>query len=110
MKFFQIQRTGSQAVAVFVDDAGKVGKKTFSLKMTDAQIKAAVTGEKIPEKKEAPAPENKSAPVSAPAPATDDKAALRAHYLEFLKDKGIDLATERSFRKIEEAYKENGGK
>lgn len=39
----------------------------------------------------------------------DTKKELREKYLAFLKKKGIDLTYERSFRKIKEAYKANGG-
>ena len=106
MKFFQIKRMNGTAEAVFVDDTGKSGKRVFPGKMTDAQIKAEITGNAAPDtgKQEPPA----SDPPTAPD--TIDKAALRAHYLEYLKTKGIDMSTERSFRRIEEAYKENGGK
>lgn len=34
---------------------------------------------------------------------------LKKKYISFLKDKGIDMSTERSFRKLEEAYRSNGG-
>lgn len=34
---------------------------------------------------------------------------LKKKYISFLKGKGIDMSTERSFRKLEEAYKSNGG-
>lgn len=110
MKFFQIKRMNGVAEAVCVDDNGKVEKRVFTAKMTDAQIKAEITGEKIQEHS-AVSVKKEDKPASFPAaPATTDKAALRSHYVAFLKSKGVDMTTERSFRKIEEAYQENGGK
>ncbi len=113
MKFFQIKRTNGTAEAVFVDDNGKAGKRVFPGKMTDAQIKSEITGNAAPDTDTVETADNgevqqTSAPVTAPD--TDNKAVLRAHYLEYLKTKGIDMSTERSFRRLEEVYKENGGK
>lgn len=109
MKFFQIKRTNGTAEAVFVDDDGKAGKRVFSGKMTDAQIKSEITGNAAPDTGTVETADNGDNKQPA-APDTTDKAALRAHYLAFLKDKGIDMTTERSFRRLEEVYKENGGK
>lgn len=109
MKFFQVKRINGTAEAVFVDDNGKAGKRVFPGKMTDGQIKSEITGIAAPDTGTVETADNGDSKQSA-APDTTDKAALRAHYLAFLKDKGIDMTTERSFRRIEEAYKENGGK
>lgn len=109
MKFFQIKRMNGTAEAVFVDDNGKAGKRVFPGKMTDAQIKSEITGIAAPDTGTVETGDNGNNKQPA-APDADNKAALRAHYIAFLKDKGIDMTTERSFRRIEEAYKENGGK
>lgn len=109
MKFFQIKRTNGTAEAVFVDDNGKAGKRVFPGKMTDAQIKSEITGNAAPDTDTVETADNGDSKQPA-APDTDNKAVLRAHYLEYLKDKGIDMSTERSFRRLEEVYKENGGK
>ena len=114
MKFFQIKRASGTAVAVWVDNNGKAHKQTFSVKKTDAQIKREIMGVEAPETDTVETADNgevqqTSASVSA-APDTDNKAVLRAHYIEFLKGKGVDMSTERSFRRLEEVYKEHGGK
>lgn len=109
MKFFQIKRINGTAEAVFVDADGKAGKRVFPGQMTDAQIKSEITGNAAPDTGTVGTADNGDSKQPA-APDMTDKAALRAHYLAFLKDKGIDMTTERSFRRIEEAYKENGGK
>ena len=109
MKFFQIKRINKTAEAVFVDDDGKAGKRVFPGKMTDAQIKAEITGNAAPDTGTVKTADNGDNKQSA-APETDNKAVLRAHYIEYLKAKGIDMSTERSFRRLEEVYKENGGK
>ena len=111
MKFFQIKRASGTAVAVWVDDNGQAHKQTFSVKKTDAQIKREITGitNETPDTGTVETADNGGSKQPA-APETDNKAVLRAHYIEYLKSKGVDMSTERSFRRLEEVYKENGGK
>lgn len=115
IRIFKLSRAEGIATVVFMGADGIISERRFPAAMRDRDILNALagsTGEPAP----APAPrEEKPAPVTPPPEEKrkdvradrDEKRTLKKQYLADLAAAGIDMAKERSFAKIETAWKKH---
>lgn len=116
MKILKIIRDWDK-VEVITQDKNVFTKRIFPVKMTDIEIMERIAGKEV---KEEPAPasvntveEVKEEPQKEPpkkaVEVAEDKRTLKAKYLRFLKEKGVDTAGLLTYSDAEKAYKANGG-